>query len=152
MSDSCRTVTSEAMEIRGGSGYIEDRVFARLVRDSHLGSLWEGSSNVIALDVLRSMRKSGAHRVLADAQRTLLDVAHPECAPVVAALRERWDVLEARGEDLLAGDDTHAQTRCAAYTDDLARTVMAPPCSWTWRRTASNTVSATGRCSSPTPT
>ncbi|WP_138843161.1 acyl-CoA dehydrogenase family protein [Rhodococcus pyridinivorans] len=120
-----RTVTGEAMEIRGGSGYIEDRVFARLVRDSLLGSIWEGSSNVIALDVLRSMRKSGAHRVLADAQRTLLDAAHPECAPAVAALRERWNALEARGEDLLAGDDTHAQTRCAIYTDDLARTVMA---------------------------
>ncbi|MCR8695325.1 acyl-CoA dehydrogenase family protein [Rhodococcus pyridinivorans] len=120
-----RTVTGEAMEIRGGSGYIEDRAFARLVRDSHLGSIWEGSSNVIALDVLRSMRKNGAHRVLADAQRTLLDAAHPECAPITAALRDRWDALEARGEDLLAGDDTHAQTRSAIYTDDLARTVMA---------------------------
>ncbi|MFD6895246.1 acyl-CoA dehydrogenase family protein [Rhodococcus sp. NPDC060086] len=120
-----RTVTGEAMEVRGGCGYIEDWAFARLVRDSHLGSIWEGSSNVIALDVLRSMRKSGAHRALAAAQRALLDAASSECAPAVAALRDRWDALEARGEELLAGDDVRAQTLCATYADDLARTVMA---------------------------
>ncbi|MDM7487803.1 acyl-CoA dehydrogenase family protein [Rhodococcus sp. GXMU-t2271] len=120
-----RAVTGEAMEVRGGCGYIEDWAFARLVRDSHLGSIWEGSSNVIALDVLRSMRKSGAHRTLTAAMRAMLDAAAPGCAPAVAELRERWDALEARGEDLLAGDDVRAQTRCAAYTDDLARTVTA---------------------------
>lgn len=120
-----RTVTGEAMEVRGGSGYIEDRVFARLVRDSHLGSIWEGSSNVIALDVLRSMRKNGAHRHLAAEMRTMLAASSPECAPAVAELHERWDVLEERGEELLAGDDVRAQTLCATYTDDLARAVMA---------------------------
>lgn len=54
-----RSVTGEAMEIRGGNGYIEDWVNPRLVRDAHLGSIWEGSSNVIALDVLRCMRRQG---------------------------------------------------------------------------------------------
>jgi len=120
-----RTVTGEAMEIRGGNGYIEDRVFARLVRDSHLGSIWEGSSNVIALDVLRSMRKNGAHRVLAVAMRAILESAGGDCVPAVAELWELWDALEAKGEELLASDDVRAQTLCATYTDDLARTVMA---------------------------
>ena len=44
-------VATGAMEIRGGNGYIEDWVNSRLVRDAHLGVLWEGTSNINALDV-----------------------------------------------------------------------------------------------------
>ena len=120
-----RVVTGEAMEVRGGNGYIEEWGFARLVRDSHLGSIWEGSSNVIALDVLRSMRKQNAHRHLADAMCTLLTGLDDACWPGVIALREQWAALTARGDDLLAGDDTAAQIGSAPYADALARAVMA---------------------------
>lgn len=59
-----RTVTAEAMEVRGGNGYVEDWIDPRLLRDAHLGSIWEGSSNVVALDVGRAMRREGAVDVL----------------------------------------------------------------------------------------
>ncbi|HYM32551.1 MAG TPA: acyl-CoA dehydrogenase family protein [Candidatus Cybelea sp.] len=62
-----RKVTGDAMEVRGGAGYIEEWIDPRLLRDSHLGSIWEGTSNVVALDVLRSARKDGAHHKLAEA-------------------------------------------------------------------------------------
>ena len=39
-----RTVTGDAMEVRGGCGYIEEWPDARLLRDAHLGSIWEGTS------------------------------------------------------------------------------------------------------------
>ena len=52
-----RKVTGDAMEVRGGCGYIEEWGDARLVRDAHLGSIWEGTSNIVALDVLRAIRK-----------------------------------------------------------------------------------------------
>ncbi len=120
-----RTVTGEAMEIRGGNGYIEEWGFAKLVRDAHLGSIWEGSSNVIALDVLRCMRKQQAHRHLATAMLAVLADLGPDCEPGAAVLEERWHRLAARGDDLLAGDDNAAQIACARYTDDLARAVMA---------------------------
>src|SRR5215475_1128995 len=59
-------VATGAMEARGGNGYIEEWVTARLVRDAHIGVLWEGTSNIIALDaVTRAVGKSGAHRALA---------------------------------------------------------------------------------------
>jgi putative acyl-CoA dehydrogenase len=45
----------EAMECHGGAGYIEENVLARLHRQSPLNSIWEGSGNVICLDVLRAM-------------------------------------------------------------------------------------------------
>jgi acyl-CoA dehydrogenase len=50
-----RKVTGDAMEIRGGCGYIEEWSDPRLVRDAHLGSIWEGTSNIVALDVLRAI-------------------------------------------------------------------------------------------------
>jgi hypothetical protein len=48
------------MEARGGSGYIEEWSDARVLRDAHLGSIWEGTSNVVALDVKRAIRREGA--------------------------------------------------------------------------------------------
>jgi alkylation response protein AidB-like acyl-CoA dehydrogenase len=55
-----RRVTGDAMEVRGGAGYIEEWSDARLLRDAHLGSIWEGTSNIVALDVLRAMQKDKA--------------------------------------------------------------------------------------------
>ena len=61
------TVATGAMEARGGNGYIEDWPNARLIRDAHLGLLWEGTSNINALDaVQRAIGKAGAHRALRD--------------------------------------------------------------------------------------
>jgi acyl-CoA dehydrogenase len=59
-------VATGAMEARGGNGYVEEWVTARLVRDAHIGVLWEGTSNIIALDAIpRAVGKAGAHRALA---------------------------------------------------------------------------------------
>ena len=60
-----RRVTGDAMEVRGGGGYIEEWPDARLLRDAHLGSIWEGTSNIVALDVARAIRKEGALEALA---------------------------------------------------------------------------------------
>jgi alkylation response protein AidB-like acyl-CoA dehydrogenase len=55
-----RRVTGDAMEVRGGCGYIEEWSDARLLRDAHLGSIWEGTSNIVALDALRAIRREDA--------------------------------------------------------------------------------------------
>lgn len=47
----------EAMEAHGGAGYIEEGVMPRLYRQSPLNSIWEGSGNVICLDVLRALSR-----------------------------------------------------------------------------------------------
>lgn len=64
----CRDAISAArasMETRGGNGYIEEWVNAKLVRDSHIGVLWEGTSNINAIDVVRrAVTKAKAHDVL----------------------------------------------------------------------------------------
>ncbi|MBN9085986.1 MAG: acyl-CoA dehydrogenase family protein [Reyranella sp.] len=58
-------VASQALEVRGGIGYIEEWVTARLVRDAQIGTLWEGTSNINALDVVqRAVGKAGGHKTL----------------------------------------------------------------------------------------
>jgi putative acyl-CoA dehydrogenase len=48
----------EALECLGGNGYVEESIMPRLYRESPLNAIWEGSGNVIALDVLRAASRS----------------------------------------------------------------------------------------------
>ncbi len=48
---------AEAMEVTGGAGYVEEGPFCRLFRESPLNSIWEGSGNVMCLDVLRALAR-----------------------------------------------------------------------------------------------
>jgi putative acyl-CoA dehydrogenase len=50
-------VVAEAAEVLGGNGYIEESPLPRMLREAPLNSIWEGSSNVICLDVLRAARR-----------------------------------------------------------------------------------------------
>jgi hypothetical protein len=67
-----RRATGDAMEVRGGAGYIEEWSDARLLRDAHLGSIWEGTSNIVALDAMRAIRRKGALEALVPALQSLL--------------------------------------------------------------------------------
>jgi putative acyl-CoA dehydrogenase len=51
-------VTYEAMEVLGGSGYIEESVMPRLYREAPVNSIWEGSGNIMCLDVLRAIERT----------------------------------------------------------------------------------------------
>jgi len=56
----CKRVSAvvvEALECHGGNGFIEDHLMARLYREAPLNGIWEGTGNVICLDVLRSMQR-----------------------------------------------------------------------------------------------
>src|SRR5260221_10868038 len=57
-------VTLEALEMRGGNGYVEDWINPRLLRDAIVNVIWEGSSNVIVLDVARAIDREGAGTAL----------------------------------------------------------------------------------------
>ena len=50
-------VAAEALECHGGNGYVEESILPRLYREAPLNSIWEGSGNVNALDVLRAMTR-----------------------------------------------------------------------------------------------
>ena len=64
-------VVAEALEVLGGNGYVEDSGLPRLYRQSPLNSIWEGSGNVIALDVLRALGRSSDTLAAVDAELEL---------------------------------------------------------------------------------
>jgi putative acyl-CoA dehydrogenase len=61
-------VVAEALECHGGNGYVEESILPRLYREAPLNSIWEGSGNVNALDVLRAMSREpeSVHAFLAE--------------------------------------------------------------------------------------
>src|ERR1700756_939124 len=81
-----RKVCGDAMEMRGGTGYIEEFATARLLRDAHLGSIWEGTGNIVALDALkRAVGRHGAEAALAADLHARLD----DSSEAPAAWRDR---------------------------------------------------------------
>jgi acyl-CoA dehydrogenase len=81
-----RKVCGDALEMRGGIGYIEEFATPRLLRDAHLGSIWEGTGNIVAIDTLkRAVGRHGADAALAADLHARLD----ESANVPQAWRDR---------------------------------------------------------------
>lgn len=68
-----RKVAGDALEARGGVGYIEEFGDARVLRDAHLGSVWEGTTNIIALDVMRAAHRAQALKPLIVHLQALLE-------------------------------------------------------------------------------
>src|SRR4029079_13187329 len=54
------TLAGEAMEILGGNGYVEEFNLARIYREAPVNSIWEGSGNIMCLDVLRVLQRTPA--------------------------------------------------------------------------------------------
>jgi putative acyl-CoA dehydrogenase len=85
----CKIATpliNEAMECLGGNGYVEDGNLARHLREAPLNAIWEGSGNVMCLDVLRVMEKdpSTLDNVLSSLER---DLGGPSAAKTVDVIR-----------------------------------------------------------------
>ena len=59
-------IVRESMELMGGLGYIEDMVMPKIMRDVMVLPIWEGSGNIIILDMLRAMTKSKGFEVLCE--------------------------------------------------------------------------------------
>ncbi|MBV8526775.1 MAG: acyl-CoA dehydrogenase family protein [Candidatus Dormibacteraeota bacterium] len=64
-----RVCATEAMEVRGGNGFIEDWPEPRMLRDVYVHAIWEGTGNVIALDVLRALEHDALPGFVADTER-----------------------------------------------------------------------------------
>ncbi len=111
-----RKVTGDAMEVRGGCGYIEEWGDARLVRDAHLGSIWEGTSNIVALDVMRAIQRENALPIWkTHVQGLLMGSAWPEPRRrEVQALLDRTDVF-ARQASQKGAEHLARQTASALY-------------------------------------
>jgi alkylation response protein AidB-like acyl-CoA dehydrogenase len=109
-----RKVCGDALEMRGGIGYIEEFATARLLRDAHLGSIWEGTGNIVALDALRrAVGRHGAEAALGADLHARLD----DSADVPVAWRDRLHGLVDRAigfaREVAARADNEAEARRA---------------------------------------
>ena len=109
-----RKVCGDALEMRGGIGYIEEFVNPRLLRDAHLGSIWEGTGNIVALDALkRAVSRHGADAALAADLHARLD----DSTNVPQAWRDRLRGLTDRAigfsREVAARADNEAEARRA---------------------------------------
>jgi alkylation response protein AidB-like acyl-CoA dehydrogenase len=93
------TAASDAIEIHGGNGYIEQWPVARILRDAQVNTVWEGPDNILCLDVRRAIERDRADQ------------------PFLARLRQALD----RAPD----DDPATRDVVAARIDDVARAIDA---------------------------
>ncbi|WP_170431675.1 acyl-CoA dehydrogenase family protein [Ruegeria arenilitoris] len=94
----CPVVVAEAMEVLGGMGYVEDTPLPLLYREAPLNGIWEGSGNVICLDILRTLAREP---LAADVLQAELDAATGVDRAYDAALkahRDRWPDLPPEAE------------------------------------------------------
>jgi alkylation response protein AidB-like acyl-CoA dehydrogenase len=124
-----RKVCGDALEMRGGTGYIEEFATSRLLRDAHLGSIWEGTSNIVALDAIK--RAVGRHHAEAVLAADLhARVADTPCLPSEFAdrLRRTTDRAVAFAAAIAARDPDEADARRA--TTALYHAASAVTLAW----------------------
>jgi putative acyl-CoA dehydrogenase len=95
---------AEALECLGGSGYVEESPLPRLYREAPLNGIWEGSGNVICLDVLRAMGRSPESVDAFFAEVEEAAASEPRLRRFVDALRtelQDFDAIEARARRLV---------------------------------------------------
>jgi len=90
-------LTGEAMETFGGNGYVEDGPMARLYREAPVNSIWEGSGNVMCLDVMRAVARDPEAALALIAQA---EAAAHEDALVVAEAQSLREMLAAAPDQL----------------------------------------------------
>ena len=121
-------VASEALECFGGQGYIEDTGLPSLLRDCQVLSIWEGTTNVLSLDVLRVIEQAGGlELVTGDIMRRLEILLRPELAVLrVSIQRAMKDITawlqmaqKSHGEILESGARRFAFSLARTYTAAL---------------------------------
>ncbi len=115
-------VTLEALEMRGGNGYVEDWVNPRLLRDCIVNVVWEGSSNVIVLDVARAIAREGAAAALFGMlHQRLQSLQNPEVNLAAHRVRALLNQMSDRLQELETLDSESAQLPLRGLVERLAQ-------------------------------
>ncbi|XP_017541988.2 acyl-CoA dehydrogenase family member 11-like isoform X2 [Pygocentrus nattereri] len=119
-------VVSEGLECFGGQGYIEDTGLPAMLRDAQVLSIWEGTTNVLSLDVLRSISKSSGlvlQAFFSDVEERLRS-AGPAVAPAVASLSSSLHDLAKSIQTVASWKPASLQLAARDLSYSLARVYM----------------------------
>ncbi len=131
---------SAALEVLGGNGYMEDWPLARQLRDAQANTVWEGTDNILCMDVLRAMRKEKAHApLLARLERTLdASPQHPlledpanALFAALGSLNESLDHLAMAPQDVV---NLQARRFAELLADIAEGTLLLEEASWSLDR------------------
>ncbi|MGH9275811.1 MAG: acyl-CoA dehydrogenase family protein [Acidimicrobiales bacterium] len=104
------TAASDAIEVHGGNGYVENWPVARILRDAQVNPLWEGPDNILCLDVRRGIERDQADVAFLERLRAALDRAPTDDA-TTALVAERVDQLATAVDRWKALDRTTGELR-----------------------------------------
>ncbi|MEX1662946.1 acyl-CoA dehydrogenase family protein [Thioclava sp. 15-R06ZXC-3] len=94
----CPIVTYEAMEALGGMGYVEDTPMPMLYREAPLNGIWEGSGNVICLDILRTLAREPLAAEVLRVELAAASGSDPRYDAALQAHVARWPALPPEAE------------------------------------------------------
>jgi alkylation response protein AidB-like acyl-CoA dehydrogenase len=115
-------VALEALEMRGGNGYVEDWPNSRLLRDAIVNVVWEGSSNVIVLDVMRAINREGAATALFGMlHQRLQSLQNSVVLPVAQQVQTLINLLAQRLQELSRLDSESAQLPMRGLVERMAQ-------------------------------
>jgi acyl-CoA dehydrogenase len=110
-----------AIEVHGGNGYIEEYVTPRLLRDAQVLTVWEGTANILGLDLLRVMRKEGSHlvfdRFIRDRARSL---RQPLSRPFAERMLKEADLLQENLAYLMRQSPDYITYKCKTVANHMA--------------------------------
>lgn len=108
-------VTAECMEVLGGNGYVEDWPLARIYREAPVNSIWEGSGNIVCIDMLRGLGREAA------ATQALLDALNAEACKdtVLAAAMRDFAACLYRPRDIREAEARYAAQRLVLIVQAL---------------------------------
>ncbi len=120
----------EAMECLGGNGYVEEGgqgIMARIYREMPLNSIWEGAGNIMALDLLRAVRKGDAAAALAH-ELAPARGAHPALDRLAAALPTRVEEMSTEIEARRLAQDVALAVQAALLFQTAPSAVFGAFC------------------------
>jgi putative acyl-CoA dehydrogenase len=120
----------EAMECLGGNGYVEEGgegVMARIYREMPLNSIWEGAGNIMALDLLRALRKADAAAALAHELAPAKGL-HPALDQLAASLPTRVELMATEIEARRLAQDVALAVQAALLAQTAPGAVFAAFC------------------------
>ena len=116
-------VVSEVLECFGGAGYVEDTGLPVLLRDSQVLTIWEGTTNVLSLDLLRALRCEDALEALVNDLVRRIERIPTALTPAQQSVRVAVDQLRRHFGGLTSVDRTHLEAGARHLAISLSRTI-----------------------------
>ena len=118
-------VVSEVLEAFGGAGYLEDTGLAVLLRDAQVFSIWEGTTNVLALDALRAIGPRGLAPLAREAGFILGAVREARLLALSARIQGALDMAQAWWQKNAGRDQATLEAGARRFAMTLGRSTAA---------------------------